>query len=446
LALGSGGVRLTRASSLVSAAVFFSAWWLMGVDVARSQETSPPAPAPTPTGNEQAQPQQPEIPPPRPGRFRVGPFYLTPSFKIGTIGLDSNTYYTPTGPRADIMGSGGPALEIVLPVRRALRLRGTGGLTYNYFVRTPALRHLTANGSGRLEWEGGRTGLVLEATEAQYSARPSLEIDRRLRYTEVGQGVTLRRTLFGRMRLELKGVHRRRDVAAGEAQLGVDLHSSMSTEEYRAGADLDYGLTVKTSLAATYERSLYRYPFASARDTDTDRWMGGLRTDATALIAGRAMAGVLRVWPRHGSAAKRQVAVYDVDATLNVSSKTHIGGYYRRDFGFSALAVSATAPTLLTETVGAHMEKDLIAGLNLELFARRTWLHDGGEIELLLPSGITYQGTRRDTADEVGADLGYRFRSRLRLGVAASYLKRRSTVSYFGIEGLLVGLSVRYTP
>ncbi len=431
------------------AVVFFGAWSFTGLSVAGAQETAAPAPEPTPTnGAPQAPPpsQEPETPAQRPGRYRVGPFYLTPSLKIGTFGLDTNTYYTPTGPRADVTGSGGPALEVVLPLGRTLRLRGNGGLTYVYFARTPELRHLTESGSGRLEWEGNRTALDLEATKAQHSGRPSLEIDRRLLYTDAAQTAKLRRTLFGRMRLMLQGTHQRRDVDSGEAQLGVDLRNSMSTEEWRAGADLDYGLTVKTSLAATYERLFYRYPFAHDRNSDGDRWMAGLRTDLTALISGHAMAGIQRVWPRGHQAARRQVTVYDVDATLNISSKTHLGGYYRRDFGFSALAVTATAPTLVTETFGAHMEKDLVAGLNLELFARRTRLRDDGEIALLLPTGATYQGTRRDTADEAGGDLGYRFRSRLRLGIAVSYLKRRSTVSYFGIQGLLVGLSVRYLP
>ena len=136
----------------------------------------------------------------------------------------------------------------------------------------------------------------------------------------------------------------------------------------------------------------------------------------------------------------------DVDALLNLSVKTHIGGSYRRDYSFSMLAPSAETPSVLTETIGARLDKDLVGALNFQAFARRMRLWDDGTLSLVLPGGQTYSGTRRDTADEVGADLGYRFRGHLRLGVAASYLKRRSTVSYFGIQGLLVGLSARYNP
>jgi hypothetical protein len=53
---------------------------------------------------------------------------------------------------------------------------------------------------------------------------------------------------------------------------------------------------------------------------------------------------------------------------------------------------------------------------------------------------------RDDKTREAGIDLGYRFRSRLRVGVAATYTDRRSTIAYFGIEGLIVGLTINYTP
>jgi hypothetical protein len=150
--------------------------------------------------------------------------------------------------------------------------------------------------------------------------------------------------------------------------------------------------------------------------------------------------------PRDRSLGRLRVVVADVDATLNLSSRTRIGGFYRRDIGYSAYAASASTFMLTTEQYGLRLDKDLIGNLNLELFARRSWISGDGDTEVTLPDGTTARGFRRDRADEAGGDLGYRFRSRLRIGIAASYLRRRSTISYFGIEGLLVGLTVRYTP
>ena len=59
--------------------------------------------------------------------------------------------------------------------------------------------------------------------------------------------------------------------------------------------------------------------------------------------------------------------------------------------------------------------------------------------------GLTVK-KRDDTYRQVGADLGYVFRTRLRVGVAASYGDQDTTIDYFGVEGLIVGATVRYNP
>ena len=47
---------------------------------------------------------------------------------------------------------------------------------------------------------------------------------------------------------------------------------------------------------------------------------------------------------------------------------------------------------------------------------------------------------------EAGAELGYQFRTRVRIGVTALYTTRESTIETFGIDGLLAGLTVQYNP
>jgi hypothetical protein len=380
------------------------------------------------------------------GRYRVGPLYFTPSLQIGTIGMDTNVFYTPSDRRADFVASGGPALEAVLRIKGALRLRSLGALQYQYFVRTEAQRRLTGAASTRLEWETVRTGFSLEGGYAQEQRRPSFEVDRRVLGTVRRATASLRRGIFGRTRLLLTGDQARYEVEPGEVHLGVDLRSALSRDETRIIADLDHGLTVKTSVALIAERTLHRHRFDRPRDADTDRLMVGLRTDATALISGRALAGVLEFRPRAPGLSPRQVTVWEVAATLNISSKTRLGCGVKRDLSYSALAASGGLPTLTSDVYALRLEKELFYNLDLEVFARRTRLVNDGGIALDLGDGLVVANQRRDTADEVGADLGYVLRSRLRVGVAASYAQRRSTVSYFGIDGLLVGLTVRVMP
>ena len=53
---------------------------------------------------------------------------------------------------------------------------------------------------------------------------------------------------------------------------------------------------------------------------------------------------------------------------------------------------------------------------------------------------------RDDRVREAGVELGYQFRTRVRVGVTAYYTTRDTTIETFGIEGLLAGLTVQYNP
>jgi hypothetical protein len=382
----------------------------------------------------------------RPGRFRIGPLYLTPTLRVRTIGFDTNVFYTATNRRADFMALGGPGLDAVLPVRRSLRLSGGGDVTYLYFVRTPSQRRLTGSARGQLDWGSLRSGLTLSARHETEMRRPDLELDRRVLTRTETQRVDVWRQIFGRTTLRLKGERMRRELDEGEVHLGVDLRRALSQDRYLAGGEIAYGLTVKTSIVLVAERASYRMLFDDRRDVVVDHVMGGLRTDESALISGRALVGQAWVRPGDRSFGIERLVAADVDATLNLSRRTRFGGIYSRDTGHSALAAPGAAFMLTTERYGLRLDKDLVGDFNLELFARRSRLSGAGRVVVTLPDGTVADGLRRDTADELGGDLGYRFRSRLRIGCAVSYVERRSTISYFGIDGLLVGLTVRYAP
>jgi hypothetical protein len=83
----------------------------------------------------------------RPGLFRVGSFYLTPYLNIGSMGIDTNVFYTPTDRQTDFTASLGPGLEIVRPFGRESRFRLDGGLDYLYFAKTDWQRKLNGHGT-----------------------------------------------------------------------------------------------------------------------------------------------------------------------------------------------------------------------------------------------------------------------------------------------------------
>ena len=94
----------------------------------------------------------------RPGLFRVGSFYLTPYLNIGSMGIDTNVFYTPTDRQTDFTASLGPGLELVRPIGRESRFRLDGGLDYLYFAKTDWQRKLNGHGSAESTSWGRRRG------------------------------------------------------------------------------------------------------------------------------------------------------------------------------------------------------------------------------------------------------------------------------------------------
>jgi hypothetical protein len=411
---------------------------ILAIDVVAAPSWSEQQPPPEPAGT------RPEATPP--GGLRLGPLFVSPRLRIGTIGLDTNVFYSATDRQTDLTASGGPGLQLLLPVRQSTRLVIDGSLDYLFFLRTESQRRLTGAARATFEWNGPRTRFVVEESFQRSYRRPSFEVDQRVLSDTEATRAELKHRLFDRISLLLAAARSRDDAGEGQLYLGTDLGRTTTRRTRLGRAGVDYALTIKTSLVVEGERQDDAFPLDAARDTDSKRLVAGLRTDATALISGRALAGVRWLRPRRHDGGERRVWVADVDAALNLSPKTRIGGSYLRDIGYTAFTPVSGLPTLGTESLGARIEKDLIARLDLRLFGRLTRLVTHQAVALELPGGERVVAVRDDEAREAGADLGYRFRSKLRIGVAAIYTERRSTISNFGIDGLLVGATVTYSP
>jgi hypothetical protein len=399
-------------------------------------QTPPPAGEATPAE---------EPTPERPGLFRVGSLYLTPYLHIGALGIDTNVFYSPTERQADFTASGGPGLEVVRPFGRASRLRLDGGLDYLYFAKTESQRKLNGYGTALLQLEGVKTMLVVEERYARTFSRPSFEVDARVQQETEGTQAFLRRNLGERFRLALSG-GRQRTQTDSQEYLGTDLGETLTSDLYVAGAELRLALSVKTQLVGGGERSFYRFPRLPERDGASTLAYGGLRTDETALVSGQALAGVRWFGLDADTEARRDVVYASVDATVNLSPKTKLGGRYVRDADYSAFATSGATPTNLTETAEVFFDKVLASNVYLHLFARQRRLVSDGEVTIAPPDEPAVTAVRDDRVREAGAELGYQFRTRVRIGLTAVYTERKSSFETFGIEGLLAGLTVQYNP
>lgn len=379
----------------------------------------------------------------RPGLFRVGSFYLTPYLHIGTLGVDTNVFYTATERQTDFTASGGPGLEIVKPFGRESRFRIDGGLDYVYFAKTESQRKLNGYGSALLDIQGVKTRFVIEERYASTFSRPNYEVNDRIEQKTEGTEALLRRDLGDRARLAIFG-RRERTRTESYDYLGTNLGNTLTTDEYAAGGELQIALSVKTRFVLGGEEGWYRFPNLPARDGSSTLAYGGFRTDSSALIGGFALAGMR--WFRLDTGAKRDVVYANVSATWNISSRTKVGGIYTRDADYSSLAMTGPTPTNLGEHVEAFVEKFLTRAVYLRLYARQYRLVSDGTVVIVPPEGGVDAAERNDRIREAGAELGYQFRSRIRAGVTVSYSDRVSTIETFGVEGLLAGFTLQYNP
>jgi hypothetical protein len=388
-------------------------------------------------------PSQPdEKTPERPGLFRAGSFYLTPYLHIGSMGVDTNVFYTATARQTDFTASGGPGLEIVRPFGKESKLRLDGGLDYLYFALTDSQRSLNGYGTAQLELEGVKTRLVVEEHYASSYRRPSYEVNARVQQETEGTQGFLRRNLGERYALALFG-SRQRITTDNQDYLGTNIGDTLTQDTYEARGELRRALSVKTQLVAGGAQDWYRFPRLPERDGDSTLAYGGFRTDQTALIAGQALAGYR--WFRLDTGGRRSGLYVDVDAAWSLSPKTKLGARYARDFGYSAFGTTGATPTNLNEAAEVYLDKLLASNLYFRLFGRLGTLNSDGAITVVTIDGIQ-TAVRDDRVREAGVEFGYQFRTRVRVGVTAFYTTRNATIETFGIDGLLAGLTVQYNP
>jgi len=381
--------------------------------------------------------------PERPGLFRLGTLYLTPYLHIGSLGVDTNVFYTPTARQTDFTVSGGPGLEIVRPFGRESRVRLDGGLDYLYFAKTESQRKLNGYGTAQLDLVGVKTRLAIEERWASSYGRPSYEVNERVQQETERTRAFLRRNLGDRYALALFG-GRRRTRTDSQEYLGTDLGDTLTEDRYEAGGELRIALSVKTQLVGGGEEDWYRFPRLPERDGRSTLAYGGFRTDPTALISGQALAGYR--WFRLETGEERDGVYANVDAAWNLGPKTKLGARYLRDIDYSAFQASGPTPTNENELVEVFLDKVLVSNLYVRFFGRLSRLASDGAITIVPPDGGSQSAVRDDRAREAGAELGYQFLQRFRVGVTAFYTTRQSPFETFGVEGFLAGLTVQYNP
>lgn len=407
-------------------------------------------------GNDQALDRPEQIPSPaadasttptdkRPGKYRLGPFYLTPRFHFGPVGLDSNVLYTATDRQADVMISLGPGLDAVLPLGSVGRFYSSGSLDYLYFVRTESQRRFTGLGMTGLAFKGANTEATFEERYATTYGRPNYEVDQRVFQIHEGTTGNVRRHLFGGISLILDG-HRLHSDTPSVDYLGTDLGLALTTDTYGAGGELRFRLSVKSAFVVNGGMLWTRYPLEPVRDSDRQLLAGGFRTEPSALVSGHLLLGQRWYTPKLAGASTQRLFYVDIDETLNLSPRTRFNVSYLRDIMDSVFLPDEGTATNRSEAVGIRIEREFTHRIDLRIFGRLLRNRSDGAITIDDPNQGPTTSVRDDKVREAGADLGYRFRPNFRFGIIATYSERDSTFSYFGVDGLLVGFNAQFNP
>jgi hypothetical protein len=134
---------------------------------------------------------------------------------------------------------------------------------------------------------------------------------------------------------------------------------------------------------------------------------------------------------------------YDVNLRYRLGSRTAVSFTLSRDQNFSAfqaLSGSQTSKQLASELA---MGRRLWGPVDIRLFGGLRQFETDGGVDL---GGAEAPAVREDEEWFGGANLGFRLRNWFRIGVEARYSDRDSTFEDFGVDGLLVGVTVSATP
>lgn len=375
------------------------------------------------------------------GQFTVGPFIVTPTFRIGTLALDTNVRYQ-LERKADFVASAGPGLDIALPFRDHWKLDLQGSSEYYYFHETKELRRWTGGGAVALLWETTGTRASVSSRLFRDFSRPNFEVDTRVASDQLRTGADLERDL-GRLTLRMDASYAATRVQSGQEFRGADLTAALTIDRYGGGVELRYRLTPVSSLLLEGGYEETHFPDAASRNFSGQNVGIGLRT--AGLFDGRVAGGVRRTHLLNGNSTRTQPYVRG-DLTQRLGRRLKLTERYAHESAVSAFAVDGDIPTFERRSFDLQLEVKLTNRIDMRLGGTRDRVVSSGFVEVVQDDGTTLRAKRDDVAYVATGSIGMRL-GRARTSIFVSYTTRDSLFfSDFGIQGFQAGARVEYAP
>jgi hypothetical protein len=383
----------------------------------------------------------------RPGRFRVGPVYLTPKLQLKNAGVDTNVFNQRTGEIADTAVVLSPAVLLALPVGRRLRLTGETHIDLNYFRRQSSERSTDFGGEGRAEVDVGPVTFFGAGGGGQSRQRFSIEVDQRvLRHERWGTaGVILMPK--SRMSATVFGTGRVYEYASVLVD-GVNIKENLDRNELTGTAQLRYAVTPRTTLVGSVdaiEDRFLRQPRSVSRVSRSYRYLGGFEFGEKAILRGKLLAGI-REFPSSPSAPSYRGPSLATSLSFPLLQYGLGTVVAERDIYFALTPTTSLGPDRFRNTyVSTRFGGDALVDLPLALIGRANFAFEEAKYLLPYPIGRTF-GPRVDHLWTAGASLLRSFRAGVRVGGTVQWGRRVSSFPAFSYQGLRYGVQAELVP
>ena len=383
----------------------------------------------------------------RPGRFRVGPVYLTPKLQLKNAGVDTNVFNQRTGEIPDTAVVLSPAVLAAWPVGRRLRLTGESHVDLNYFRRQNSERSTDFGGEGRAEVDIGRFTFFGAGGGGQSRQRFSINLDQRV----------LRHERWGSTGLTVAPTRRVSATVFGTGHVyeygslvvrGVNVKESLDRNDLTGTAQIRYVLSRRTTLvgsADAIEDRFLRQPRAVSRVSRSYRYLGGFEFGEKALVRGKLLAGI-REFPASPSAPSYRGPALATSLMLPLLHNGLGTFVAERDIYFALTPTTTVVSDRSRNTyVSTRLGGEAVVDLPFAFLGRAHFGFE--EAKYLAPYPVGAALARRvDHLWTAGASLLRGFRSGVRVGGTIQWGRRVSNFLGFSYQGLRYGVQAELVP
>ncbi len=374
-------------------------------------------------------------------QFMLGPLIVTPTFKIGSLAVDTNVRYERTK-TPDFVASAGPGLDLSLPFHDNWKLNVESSAQYLYFLKTAELRQWTGYGSSNLFFETTGTRARLTFGMTREFDRPSYEVDNRIARTIKNFSTEVERDL-GRLTLQVRALYGQTRPDEAQRYRGANISVNLNTNDFLANLQTRYSVTPVSSLIVEGGYRETRFPDAPIRDFAEEAAGAGFKS--TGFLKGEVTAGLRRTHLLREPITKVRPYVRG-NLMQRLGRRFVLTERYDFNSAVSAFAIDGFLPTYENRTLDVDLGIELTRRFDMRIGGTRAHLISDGEIQVVIDSGEIQTAIRDDLVYEARADLGFRL-GKARVSGFVSYTTRESIYfADFGIRGLMTGARVEYAP